>query len=160
MGTIYTIGYGAVDLSRFVALLKQYKIGILIDVRSQPYSKYHPEFKKRELERHLAFRGIMYLFMGDHLGGMPGGTPDYAALESRVTYQDGIKSLIEYSSQYDAICLMCAESKPEDCHRSRLIGETLWRMDIELKHILPDGRLVPHATLHERFVNPQQKLFD
>ena len=40
MIAIYTIGYGARDIDAFIAALRRYNIAYLIDVRSQPYSRY------------------------------------------------------------------------------------------------------------------------
>ena len=31
---------------------------------------------------------------------------------------------------------MCSESKPEECHRSKLIGQELLKKEISLKHII------------------------
>jgi hypothetical protein len=31
---------------------------------------------------------------------------------------------------------MCSESKPEECHRSKLIGEELFKKNISIKHII------------------------
>jgi hypothetical protein len=33
---------------------------------------------------------------------------------------------------------MCSESKPEECHRSKLIGQELLKKKISLKHIVSD----------------------
>ena len=45
---IYTIGHGSRSLEEFVSLLQNYQIQYLIDVRSQPYSRYVPHFSKAE----------------------------------------------------------------------------------------------------------------
>ncbi len=36
---------------------------------------------------------------------------------------------------------MCSESKPQDCHRSRLIGITLSETQLEVQHIDEKGQL-------------------
>jgi uncharacterized protein (DUF488 family) len=36
------------------------------------------------------------------------------------------------------IAIMCSESKPEECHRSKLIGQELLKKKISLKHIVSD----------------------
>ena len=43
---IFTIGYGGRPTDEFVAMLKHYKIDILVDVRTQPYSKFNPDFTR------------------------------------------------------------------------------------------------------------------
>ena len=37
------------------------------------------------------------------------------------------------------IALMCSESKPEECHRCKLIGQELMNHDISVQHITADG---------------------
>lgn len=37
---------------------------------------------------------------------------------------------------------MCAEAKPQDCHRSKMIGPALQEVGIELMHVCEDGRSV------------------
>ena len=42
---------------------------------------------------------------------------------------------------------MCSESKPEECHRSKLIGQELLNKDISLKHIVSDKRVKSQQTV-------------
>lgn len=35
---------------------------------------------------------------------------------------------------------MCSESKPEECHRSKLIGQELLRKNISINHIVSEKR--------------------
>ena len=44
-GTIYTIGHSTHGIKNFVALLKRHRINAVADVRSVPYSRWHPQFK-------------------------------------------------------------------------------------------------------------------
>lgn len=41
---VYTIGYAGLDIDRFLDILKENKISLLIDVRSLPKSKYFKDF--------------------------------------------------------------------------------------------------------------------
>ena len=50
-GIIYTIGYSAHEIENFVALLKQYRINAVADVRSVPYSRRQPHFNRRTFDR-------------------------------------------------------------------------------------------------------------
>jgi len=40
INTIYTIGYSGFVIDDFIQILKKYKISVVIDVRSNPYSQY------------------------------------------------------------------------------------------------------------------------
>ena len=70
--SIYTVGYGARSIEEFLALLEEWGIVFLLDVRSKPYSRYKPDFSKDALERHLKGKGFRYVFMGDTLGILGG----------------------------------------------------------------------------------------
>ena len=69
--TLYTIGHSNQPLQNFLNLLKQYRIQVLVDVRSSPYSQYAPDFNQDKLRRALTDVQVSYLFMGDLLGGRP-----------------------------------------------------------------------------------------
>ena len=66
---IFTIGYGTRPLPQFIDTLQSHGVAYLIDVRSQPYSRYKPEFSKKALAAALKKAGIQYVFMGHNLGG-------------------------------------------------------------------------------------------
>ena len=139
---IYTIGYGVRTIDDFVAVLRGLEIAYLLDVRSAPYSRFKPEFSKAELEQRLAAEGIRYLYVGDVLGGRPDdpacyvdGKADYAAIAATPAYQAGIERIRTAFDQRLHIVLMCSEGKPEACHRSKLIGETLTEAGIPVVHI-------------------------
>lgn len=139
---IYTIGYGARDMHSFLGVLQSNQIQYLIDVRSSPYSRYKPEFSKHALQTALRANGIRYLFLGDTLGGRPAddacytdGKPDYEKLAGKPAFQGSINRLLTASHQGQRVALMCSEGKPENCHRSKLIGQVLTEKGIEVLHI-------------------------
>lgn len=147
---IYTIGYGARTIEEFVLLLNEMGIEYLIDVRSRPYSRYKPEFSKDALEAYLRAHGLRYVFMGDTLGGQP-MDPDCKDDEGRVLYEkvkekpfykEGIGRLQQVWEQQLTVALMCSEGKPENCHRSKLIGATLTDLKIDVAHIDEEGQLL------------------
>ena len=47
---LYTIGHGNRKPNEFLTLLKNFGIEYLIDVRSQPYSKFNPQFNQHDLK--------------------------------------------------------------------------------------------------------------
>jgi uncharacterized protein (DUF488 family) len=86
--------------------------------------------------------------MGDKLGGRPkddscylDGRVDYKKVRKTPFYKEGISRLHTAWEKHYAIALMCAEAKPQECHRSKLIGETLCEENIEVAHIDETGKL-------------------
>jgi uncharacterized protein (DUF488 family) len=45
------------------------------------------------------------------------------------------------------IALLCSESKPETCHRSRMLEPELERRGCEVEHILSDGSIAAQPTI-------------
>lgn len=155
---IYTIGYGRLAIDEFIARLQEREIAYLIDVRSQPYSRYKPEFAKDALAAHLKASGITYVFMGDTLGGRPsdpefyngGNQVDYVKLSKAHFYHQGIGRLQKAFTQKLSIALMCAEARPENCHRTHLISQTLCDLDIPVQHIDENNELYTQADVLAR----------
>ena len=163
---IYTIGYGAREMEAFLKVLKRYEIAYLIDVRSRPYSRYKPDFSKKELEGHLKAHGIRYVFMGKSLGGQPDDPScytdskvDYAKVREQAFYLKGIGRLQEAWRQQLPVAVMCSEGKPEQCHRSMLIGQTLVAKGIEVTHIDEGDRPITQEDVLLRRTKGQPSLF-
>ena len=165
--SIYTIGYGARDINAFVAALRRYGITYLIDVRSQPYSRFKPEFSREALEVNLREAGIRYVFMGDLLGGRPDdagcydveGKVDYTKVSEQEFYLAGIERLAKAQAQGLAVSLMCSEGKPEMCHRTKLIGKTLVQRGIPVAHIDETDELIGQDAVLLRLTGGQPSLF-
>lgn len=129
-----------------MALLTMHRIEVLVDVRSQPYSKYVPQFNKRQIESVLAIQGIKYLFLGRELGGRP-LAPEHYDSDGRVLFTriaetqvflDGMSRLKNGIEKY-RVALMCSEEEPSECHRHLLLGRVLAKEGISVWHIRGDG---------------------
>ncbi len=158
MNEILTVGYGNRDINAFLALLRRYRIDVICDVRSTPYSARYESFNRETLQIVLRESGIRYLFLGELLGARPSdpdlyvaGRASYEAMEQSSMYRQGIERLEIGMGSY-RIAIMCAEKDPLDCHRAVLIGRTLVRNGTPVQHIGPDGRLEPHAELERRML--------
>ena len=165
---IYTIGYGNRSIEEFVGLLQQYDIKFLADIRSQPYSRYNPDFSKNALERRLKQASIRYIFMGDTLGGRPrddtsyqeDGRVDYEKVAEKDFYLKGISYLHTAWNKQLRIVLMCSEAKPQACHRSKLIGKTLGKQNINVAHIDETGAVKAQEEIDLLVTSGQLPLFD
>lgn len=164
---IYTIGYGNRSMEELVELLHHYDVKFLVDIRSQPYSRFKPEFSNDALEKRLKQHHIRYIFMGDTLGGRPkdstcyvDGRVDYAKVCEKPFYQRGISYLHTAWTKQLHVALMCSEAKPQECHRSKLIGNTLIERDIEVMHIDEEGKIKTQQEINQILTNGQLFLFD
>jgi uncharacterized protein (DUF488 family) len=169
---LFSIGHSNHAAEAFLDLLKKHDIGVLVDVRSHPYSRYAAQFDASVLKAVLARAGIKYLYLGRELGGRPEDT-DYYDTEGHVLYArlatspvflEGIARLERGVDTY-RVALMCAEEDPRDCHRRLLIGRVLKDRGIELDHIRGNGQLQTEEDLarevaRQGFDNEQIALFD
>ena len=58
--SVFTIGHSNHPSEKFRALLQQHSIEALMDVRSAPYSRFHPQFNRKQLEAAIPAAGIRY----------------------------------------------------------------------------------------------------
>lgn len=157
---IYTIGYGNRSIEDFIKLLQKYDVKYLVDIRSQPYSRYKPEFSKEALEQHLKKQQIRYVYMGDTLGGRPADTScytedgkvDYTILREKDFYQRGIRRLHTAWEKQLPTALMCSEMKPQECHRGKLIGNMLVEQRIDVTHIDESGNPKTQDQINQFFI--------
>jgi uncharacterized protein (DUF488 family) len=163
---LLTIGYGARSIDQFIAALKTHQVEYVIDVRTAPYSKFKPDFSRDLLQYHLKQAGIQYLFMGDTLGGQPKdpachteGKVDYDKVRQQPFFHSGLARLHKAFGQECRAALMCSEGRPEQCHRSKMIGEALAADGIPLCHIDEDNRIVTQAQVISRLTQGQMDLF-
>jgi uncharacterized protein (DUF488 family) len=147
--TIYSIGHSDHEIDRFVDLLRRHGVDILVDIRSQPYSRWVPAYNRDALRPAVEAAGLTYLFMGEALGGRPAdpslyhpdGRPDYERIAATPAFQDGLEALARLAASA-TVAIMCSEADYHDCHRARLITPHLLALDLPVVHILPDGRTV------------------
>lgn len=163
---IYTIGYGNRSIEDFVKLLQDYDIRFLVDVRSQPYSRFNPDFSKDALEKRLKQHSIRYIFMGDTLGGRPKDSScyvdnrvDYSRVREKLFFQKGISYLHTAWGKQLRIALMCSEAKPQECHRTKLIGNILTEQNIDVAHIDEAGATKTQLQINQLLTDGQPTLF-
>ena len=147
---IHTIGHSDHTTAAFVELLRGHGITLLVDVRSQPYSRWAHQFNRETLARDLQDADIGYRFMGDALGGHPadldvydpgGEHPDYGRVERTPTYQASIDRLLGLA-RAERVAVMCSEGDHRHCHRHLLITQTLLGRGVRVLHVQPDGTTI------------------
>jgi len=158
MGGIFTIGYGNREFGVFVALLEQYNIGVVCDVRSTPYSLRYEGFNREPLSRELDRYSIKYLYLGAQLGARPAdsqmyvdGRVSYEAMTQSAAFGAGIERL-RAGLKAHRIAIMCAEKDPFDCHRAILIGRNLAREGVLVQHIGADAKLAQQEDIEKRLL--------
>jgi uncharacterized protein (DUF488 family) len=160
---LLTIGHSNVPAAHFDALLHAAGVTAIADVRSVPFSRRSPWFSAKTLAQRLHSGGITYLPYGEALGGRPkdatlycDGVADYEAMASTAEFREGLARVTD-DARHHRVCLLCAEREPLDCHRCLLVGRALAKRGSLVGHILPDGRIEPHAETEERLLSMTDK---
>jgi uncharacterized protein (DUF488 family) len=168
---IYTIGHGTRDIDAFVALLKASGVRRLVDVRTAPGSRKHPQFGKEALTASLNKTGISYEWEGRQLGGWRRARPDsrhtslrssgfrgYADHMETEAFREARDRLI-LGSRESPTAVMCAESLWWRCHR-RMLADALVGAGCRVRHIMEGGRLDPHRLTRQARLEDGQPVYD
>lgn len=160
---LYTIGHSKHPIEKFIGLLKLHGIEVVADVRSNPMSRFNPQFNRKKLEAELQEHQIKYVFLGQGLGGRPTGEQFYDEkgfilyhlMAQSTAFTTELSELMELTKTAQ-VAAMCSEEDPNTCHRRLLIGKALFNSDVEvtLKHIRGTG------AIEEEIGNSAQGLLD
>lgn len=154
---MWTIGHSGHSSERLVELLRAHAVEVVVDVRSAPYSRVHPQHAKAALSSSLSEAGLAYRFLGRELGGRPDdpvlydadGHVRYDELAGTAAFRQGIDRVVELAADR-RVCLLCAEEDPLGCHRRLLVGRVLCGSEVQLMHIRGDGSVVAERDLAEQ----------
>ena len=162
MPTVFTIGHSNHQPDTFVELLLQHRIGLVIDVRAQPYSAYTTWFNREAMAVLLQRHGVAYQFEGVALGARPTDPACYAegrVVYARVAAQPAFSAAVNRAvaeADRTLTALMCAEADPLSCHRGILLGRTLDASSLEVAHIRADGSLESQEQLVQRLMRERK----
>ncbi|MFC4310881.1 DUF488 family protein [Steroidobacter flavus] len=152
---IYTVGHSNHPIGHFLKLLQGQGVNLLADVRSTPYSRFNPQFRRDALTTALAGLGISYLFLGEELGARSkdpscydDGRVSYRKLAATALFRQGIDRLLA-AAETHTVAIMCAEKDPLDCHRTILVARELVKRGESVAHILATGEVEPHEQVME-----------
>jgi uncharacterized protein (DUF488 family) len=152
--TIFTVGHGARGIDEFLGLVEGAGVRRIVDVRTAPGSRKHPQFGKDPLAASLEDRGMAYVWRKE-LGGWRKADPrsrhtairspgfrGYADHMETAEFREARDWLIETSSATPTAA-MCAESLWWRCHR-RMLADSLQAVGCRVVHIMDEGRREEH----------------
>ena len=143
--SLHTIGYEGRDIDEFVNRLRDFGIGVLVDVRDIPLSR-KEGFSKTPLSQYLKENNIEYV----HLKELGSPKPLREKVKSDGDYEYFFKEYSVYiQTQGQAVedlyqitinnnsCIMCFERDPFSCHRL-IVAQEIKKKDgngLTIKHI-------------------------
>jgi uncharacterized protein (DUF488 family) len=151
---VFTVGHGARPIEAFVSLLRTAGAGRVVDVRTAPGSRKHPQFGRDALAGSLEEAGIEYVWRKE-LGGWRRPRPDsrhtaltspgfrgYADHMETAGFRETLAWLVE-TSRAVPTAAMCAESLWWRCHR-RMLADALVARGCQVRHLMEGGVQQPH----------------
>lgn len=152
---VYTLGHSTRSLEDFSALLAEFGVEVLADVRRFPGSRRFPHFRRESLAVALPAAGIAYRHLPG-LGGHRKPSPDsphsywthasfraYADHMETPEFKQALAELLSLASN-NLTAMMCAEAVPWRCHR-QLVADALVTRGRRVIHILAPGRCEDHV---------------
>lgn len=154
MTVLYTIGHSTHPIEQLVGLLRQHQITTLVDVRSFPRSRRHPQFNQEALaaigDTEISYRWAKSLggrrpnkrVDSPHSAWTVAGFRSYADHTETAEFADGFAKLLAIAGVSRTV-IMCAEGMWWQCHR-RIISDQTLLAGWDVQHVMPDGKLVTH----------------
>jgi uncharacterized protein (DUF488 family) len=156
---LFTVGHSILEFGPFAKLLKDRRVELVADVRTVPQSARLPHFSQPAFEKLLDGEHVLYLFLGEELGGRPddvdayrsNGVVDYIARRKSYAFQRGVERLLK-ELEGRSVAMMCAEEDPLECHRFLMICPELVKLGVRPLHIRKGGQIETQEAAENRLL--------
>jgi uncharacterized protein (DUF488 family) len=153
---LLTLGHGTATADELARLIREAAIESIVDVRSVPKSRRHPQFWREEMERWVPERtGSAYLWEPT-LGGFRKVDrtsnnvalrhPSFRAYADYMETDAFTRALVALLARAAAarVAILCSETLWWRCHR-RLISDAAFLLHgVRIQHLMHDGKLRSH----------------
>ncbi len=136
---VWTVGTSSRSLEEFVSLLGWLGVGVAVDVRRFPTSRFE-WFRWDVLKGALEKVGIEYVHLEGLGGYRRGGYEKYMESEEFRSVFEELLSLVEKRKN---VVIFCSEKFFFKCHR-RFIADELVRRGIRVFHVIEKGKIQEH----------------
>nr|PZN10801.1 MAG: hypothetical protein DIU75_24550 [Mycolicibacterium hassiacum] len=139
-------------------LLRDAGVAAIVDIRRYPHSRRNPDVDRAAISAWAAEAGFGYRW-DERIGGrrhLPADSePEdtwwqvdafaaYAAYTRTPTFAAALRELVDQAARAPT-AMMCSESVWWRCHRRIVADVAVLTSPIPVRHLMHDGRLVPHA---------------
>ncbi len=168
---VITIGHSNRSMEDYLALLKEFEVRALVDIRRFPSSRKFPHFNRGNLQEELSRRNIESSWL-ESLGGRRQGASgqvspneglenigfrNYADHMLTEEFRSGIEGLLRIA-RCQRTAVMCAEKLFWSCHR-RLLSDYLHAQGVVVRHILETGRIQEHRLTLEARIEDKNVIY-
>lgn len=155
--TLFTIGHGAGTAATFVERARCPGVLRIVDVRSAPGSRRHPQFGREAMRQWLQESGISYTWE-PRLGGFRKARKDspntawrndsfrgYADHMDTAEFREALNVVLTAAAS-ERTAVMCSETLWWRCHRRLIADAAVLLHAVTVLHIDGDGRTAPHRV--------------
>ena len=153
---LWTLGHGTASESELAALLRQYEILTVVDVRKVPKSRTHPHVWSDRMAQWIPeLSGAAYEWHPE-FGGFRKPNSDssntalrniafraYADYMQTPEFLDAFKNLMA-RTQSERLAIMCSESLWWRCHRRLMSDAAMLLYGTDVQHIMHGGTVSQH----------------
>jgi uncharacterized protein (DUF488 family) len=166
---LLTVGHGTLGQEALAELLVGAGLELVVDVRSFPGSRRHPQFGREAMEAWLPAAGVAYTWerrLGGrrrpasdslHVALREEGFRGYADHMSTEPFREALTSVL---AEQRTTAVLCSESLWWRCHRRLLADAAVLLHGADVRHLLHDGRLTPHALTEGVRTDGNQLVYD
>ena len=147
---LLTVGHGTSTADELGSRLTAAGVELLVDVRRFPGSRRHPHLSREAMQEWMP---VDYRWE-ERLGGrrtLPPDSPDVAMRNASfrgyaawMRADDFRAALAEVLAEPRLTAVMCSESVWWRCHRRMIADAAVLLHGVDVRHLMPDGRLTPH----------------
>lgn len=167
---LLTLGHGTATAEELAQLIRRASIESLVDVRTVPKSRRHPQFWREEMERWVPELAASAYRWEPALGGFRKPHPNspnvalhhpsfraYADYMETGAFADALGELLERAAK-SRLAILCSETLWWRCHRRLISDAALLLHGVAVEHLMHDGKRSPHVPTPGARVTPEGAL--
>jgi uncharacterized protein (DUF488 family) len=155
---LLTLGHGTATADELAQLIREAAIESIVDVRTVPKSRRHPQFWREEMERWIPERSGSKYCWEPALGGFRKVNrtssnvalrhPSFRAYADYMETKAFSSALVELMTQVSAarVAILCSETVWWRCHRRLISDAAVLLCGVSVQHLMHDGKLRPHIV--------------
>jgi uncharacterized protein (DUF488 family) len=170
---LLTFGHGTASAEELADLIRNAEIEAVVDVRSVPKSRRHPQFWREQMQEWVPqLAGCTYRW-NPQLGGFRSARRDsanialrhpafrgYADYMETPAFHEALETLL-HEAEAERTAIMCSESLWWRCHRRLISDAAVLLHGVDVQHLFHSEKLSAHVpTPGVRVLDPQHLRYD
>ncbi len=156
--SLLTLGHGTADEVELAGLMRGASLASVVDVRTVPKSRRHPQFWREAMEQWVPARSGSRYHWEPALGGFRRPNPNsanvalrhpsfraYADYMETDAFADALTRLLAHAAE-ERTAILCSETVWWRCHRRLIADAAALLHGADVRHLMHDGKLRPHVV--------------